>query len=97
MNKCTQVINALCAFAYVSISMWDSTIHYETDEESQNMEFEFGLSDADRSERLIIIVEFFLRKDKVYLSSSFSMNQQGIIDGPEGLVNRNFLAMFRVI
>ena len=78
--------------------MWDSTIHYETDEESQNnMEFEFGLSDADRSERLIIIVEFFLRKDKVYLSSSFSMNQQGIIDGPEGLVNRNFLAMFRVI
>ena len=76
--------------------MWDSTIHYGTDEESQNdMEFEFGLSDADRSEQLI--VEFFLRKGQLYLSSSFSMNQQGIIGGPEGLVNRNFLAMFRVI
>lgn len=96
MNKSTQVINALCAFAYVSISKWDSTIHYGTDEKSQNdMEFEFGLSDADRSERLI--VEFFLRKGKLYLSSSFSMNQQGIIGGPEGLVNRHFLAMFRVI
>jgi len=77
------------------MSKWDSTIHSETDKESQNhMEFEIGLSDTNRSERLI--VEFFLRKGQLYLSSSFSVNQKGIIGGPEGLVNRNFSAMFHV-
>ena len=60
---CTRAVDEEDDQNYDSSSCFDDSSDNETDEESQNgveFEFEFGLSDVDRSERSI--VEFFLRK-----------------------------------
>ena len=60
---CTRAVDEEEDQSYDSSSCFDDSSDNETEQESQNggeFEFEFGLSDVDRSERLI--VEFFLRK-----------------------------------